>query len=76
MTWYFDVTGTRLDIYDHTGALVAEGQAFSGVWSDYPDEMFAVMQAEAEEALAIGNTERVLRIIAQAAFEDIEEGIP
>jgi hypothetical protein len=76
MTWYYNPTGTNLSVYDHEGTLVAEGRAFSESWSDYPEEVLEVMQAEAETALAAGDVRRALRIVSLAAFEDIEEGTP
>jgi len=76
MTWHYDASGTNLDVYDHEGTLVAEGRPFSGSWSDVPDVVLEIMQAEAEAALATGDVRRALRIVALAAFEDIEEGAP
>jgi len=76
MTWNYETTETEIDVYDHTETLVAEDRAFSGAWSDYPDEVLEVMQEEAEAALETGSIRRALRIVALAAFEDIEEGTP
>jgi len=76
MTWYFTPAGNKVDVYDHEGTLVAEGRSFSGTWADYPEVVLEVMQAEAETALATGDVRRALRIVALAAFEDIEKGTP
>lgn len=76
MTWYFDPSGTTLDVYDHTGSKVASNREFSGVWSNFPDEVLTVMQEEAEDAVANNDTTRALYCVAYAAFEDIEEGTP
>ncbi|QIO25424.1 hypothetical protein [Haloarcula sp. JP-L23] len=77
MTWYFSPSNGSLDIYDHTGALVADGRYYSGGWTgDAPDEVYTVMQNEAVDAYKAGNTERALRILANGAFHDIEEGTP
>lgn len=76
MTWYYTPDGNSLDVYDHTGAAVANNRAFSGGWSGIPDEVYTVMYEEATAAFQAGDTQRVLRILAEAAFEQIEEGTP
>lgn len=77
MTWYFSPSETTFDAYDHTGAEVATGRAFSGSWSGVaPAEVFTVMYEEADAAHDAGNTSRALRIVAEAAFKDIEQGTP
>lgn len=76
MVWLFNSNGRSLDVYDHTGSQVATDRPFSGSWSRFPDEVLEVMKEEAVAAFQAGETQRVLRILADAAFEDIEEGTP
>lgn len=77
MTWYFDPYGTQLDVYDHTGTLIVSGVPYSGTWSDdFPDEIFDIMYQEALDAYQTNDNRRLLRILADAAFERIEQGTP
>ena len=81
MTWYFDPDGATIDIYDHTGAKVREGVMFNGSWSGrFPrGPIFHAMYAEARAAYndAGGTiTEYVLLTLADATFEQIEQGMP
>jgi hypothetical protein len=76
MTWYFDPEGSTMDVYDHTGTLVAESRAFNGVWSDVPDEVLVVMDEEAVAAFQAGDNQYVLQTLRHAAFELVEEGTP
>jgi hypothetical protein len=76
MTWYFDPSGTTVDIYDHTGALVAEDREFSGSWSDppgYPQVVLEVMREsmDGNQPSAYNQT-----LLADAATGNIEEGTP
>lgn len=74
MTWYFDPSGTMMDVYDHEGTLVAENREFSGRWSDYPDEVLVVMRENIEESNQ--PTAYNQQLILDAATEDIQEGTP
>jgi len=76
MTWYFDPSSDSIDVYDHTGALVAEGRAFSGAWSGTPDMVYEVMADEARKAAAAGNLEYAAAVFADGIADDIEEGTP
>lgn len=76
MTWYFDPTGTTMDVYDHEGALVAQDRSFSGRWSDppgYPDEVLEVMRESFQTGGPSAYNQALLR---DAATENIEEGTP
>lgn len=81
MTWYFDPSDTRMDVYDHNGTLVREGLEFGGSWTGtFPRGIvFDVMYEEATSAYndAGGQvTDYVLLTLAEATFEQIEEGTP
>jgi hypothetical protein len=76
MTWWFDPTNQTIDIYDHTGALVAEGREFSGVWSDYPDVVTTVGNEEVAEAIDSADLPYALTATADLAAGNIEEGTP
>jgi len=76
MTWYFDAQGQTLDIYDHTGTLVAEGREFSGSWSGYPAEVATVLNEEVVDAVSIGNIPYAITAVSDLAAEDIEQGTP
>lgn len=78
MTWYFNPSNTTMDVYDHTGALVAQDREFGGAWSgDFPDKVLEVMDETAvEEFQANGITIYALQCLRHGAFELIEEGTP
>jgi hypothetical protein len=76
VTWYFDPSGTTVDIYDHTGSLVAEGREFAGIWSDYPDVVATVVTEEVTQAIDTGNLPYALVAVGDLAAENIEEGTP
>jgi len=76
MTWHFDPTGTTVDIYDHTGALVAVRLPFPGSWSDVPDVVYEVMADEARKTAAAGDLEYAAAVFADGIADDIEEGTP
>lgn len=74
MTWYFDPSGTTMDVYDHTGDRVATGREFGGSWSgDFPDEVLVVMREtmKGNQPSAYNQT-----LLADAATENIEQGTP
>lgn len=73
MTWYFDPHGTTMDVYDHTGTLVAQGREFGGTWTDYPDEVLTVMREsmDGDQPSAYNRS-----LLADAATENIVEGTP
>lgn len=80
MTWYYDIAAdnSSMDVYDHTGALVAsvpnDGSGF-----ELPGDVLDVMHGEAVDAFqAAGGTvdQYVLYVLADAAFEQIEAGTP
>jgi hypothetical protein len=81
MTWYFDPSGTTFDLYDHTGTKVRKNVEFGGTWSgDFPrnavfDEMYDVTQQSYADAGGVVD-EYVLLVLAEALFEQIEEGTP
>jgi len=76
MTWHFDPSGKTIDVYDHTGTQVASDRPFSGVWSDIPGEVLAVMNEQAVAAFESGDTLYTLQTLRHAAFELVEEGTP
>lgn len=63
-----------MDVYDHTGALVAEGYEFGGVWSgDYPNAVLDVLyDARDGESNSKYNQELLFCL----AGEQIEMGTP
>lgn len=74
MTWYFDPSGTTMDVYDHEGDLVAEEYEFSGSWTDgYPNEVLTVMREtmEGDQPSAYNQS-----LLADAATGNIEQGTP
>ena len=76
MTWYFDPDSDTIDIYDHTGSLVAEGRAFSGAWPDYPPVVATVVDEEVTEAIDAADLPYALTAVADLAAGNIEEGTP
>jgi hypothetical protein len=76
MTWYFDPDGTTVDIYDHTGTLVADSRAFSAAWSDYPDVVETVLTQEIADAIDTADFPYALTAVADLAAGNIEEGSP
>lgn len=77
MTWYFNPSGTTVDVYDHTGTLVASGREFSGRWTDEPPQVvYDVMDEEAVSAYENGDTMRMLQCLRHGAFGLVEEGTP
>lgn len=76
MTWHYTVNGSTIDIYDRTGALVADDRAFSGSWSDYPDVVLDVMSEAYDEQAGQGNSRYRQDLLRDAALENIEEGTP
>ena len=74
MTWYFDTSDTTMDVYDHTGALVAESREFGGSWSgDFPNEVLAVMRESMDGDQPSAYNQALL---SDAATENIEQGTP
>lgn len=73
MTWYFDPSGSGMDVYDHNGGLVAESRQFEGVWDDYPDEVLTVMREnmDGDQPSAYNQS-----LLADAATGNIKEGTP
>ena len=79
MTWHHSVSsdGSSMDVWDHTGSLITtmqnDGSGFNK--NDVLDVMFDAAVAAYQDA---GGTvdDYVLRCLADAAFEQIEEGIP
>ena len=76
MTWSFDPSGETVDIYDHTGSLVAEGREFSGVWSDHPDVVATVALEAVTDAIDTADLPYALTAVADLAAGNIEEGTP
>lgn len=77
MTWYFDPSGTSLDVYDHDGVKVASGREFVGSWRGrFPSEVLTIMQEQAEAAIANSNNEYAIKTVLEMAGENIEEGTP
>lgn len=80
MTWHYDISndGSSMDIYGHTGELIAtlqndgEGHA---VPHDVLDVMFDAAVAAYNDAGGTAN-QYALMCLADAAFEQIEEGTP
>jgi len=81
MTWYFDPSGTTMDVYDHTGTMIAQDRLIpetdesgEGNWmGDYPDEVLVVMREsmDGDQPSAYDQS-----LLADAATENIEEGMP
>lgn len=76
MTWYFDPDVDTMDVYDHTGSLVASDIPISGWDDDFPDEVLEVIDTEAVDAYQANDVKRVLQCLRHGAFELIEEGTP
>lgn len=81
MTWYFDPERETFDLYDHEGTKVREDVEFGGGWSgDFPrDAVFSEMYDIAAESYADAGgsaDEYTLLVLAEALFEQIEEGTP
>jgi hypothetical protein len=83
MTWYFDPSGTTMDVFDHTGAKVREDYEFSGAWSgQHPDAIPKIMREEAEANSNVGSgnapiaTEYAVLTLLDWLAEDIEKGTP
>lgn len=76
MTWFFDPAGTTVDIYDHTGSLVAEERAFAGVWTGYPEVVATVVSEEVSDAVDTADLSYALEAITDLAAGRIEEGTP
>jgi hypothetical protein len=81
MTWYFDPEGSTMDVYDHTGEIVREDYEFGGSWTGpFPREsILSIMYDEAASAYNETDgvvTEYVLLTLAEATFEQIEQGTP
>jgi len=83
MTWNYtcDRQAGTGDVWDHTDTKVADGVSIegSGVPASngrIPDFVFDVMYQEALNEYNNSNTEAALRIVDEAAFEDIEQGTP
>lgn len=78
MTWHYEISSdaSTLTVTDHTGTVVAE-ITNSGPGFSIPDDILAAMRAEVEaEGLQDGLSQRQIAILADAIFEDIEEGPP
>lgn len=80
MTWYYDIAddSSHMDVHDHTGSLVRTVENTGGgltVPTDVLDVMFDVAAQDYNDA---GGqvTDYSFRILADAAFEQIEEGTP
>jgi len=83
MTWHYthDQQARSGTVWDHSGSKVEDGYdiAGSGVPSAngrIPDFVFDVMYREAMSEYTNSNIQEALRIVAEAAFEDIEQGKP
>lgn len=77
MTWHYDIAGdnSSMDIYDHTGTLVAtlsnDGSGFG-----IPDDVLDVMVDEAQTARTNANIDRWRDIHIRLARRDIAPGAP
>lgn len=77
MTWYFQPNGDTMDVYDHNGLMVKNNYEFGGTWEDaFPDEVLDIMNEQARQAINNGDTDYALLTLADAAFEQIEHGVP
>jgi len=76
MTWYYDPSNGKLEVYDQTGTLVFEGMSFSGTWSNVPEPVHDCMADAVREAAARGDLEYAAEVIGDAIADDIEEGQP
>lgn len=81
MTWYFDVSGADLVIWDHTQDPASDSpyQTLTNedgwTWTDYPDEVLEVMYQDVRSGIE-GNSpanQRALWVLLDGAFERIEQ---
>lgn len=72
MTWYYDIAddGSSMDVIDHKGNVIAS-IANDGSGFTIPDDVFAVMRLEAENARSNNNTERWRDIHIRLADNDV-----
>lgn len=77
MTWYYDISTDRssMDVYDHTGSLITT-IANDGTGFSIPNDVLDVMYDELQTALSNNNNTRAIKISADAACEQINEGTP
>lgn len=79
MTWWFDLDGSTMDVYDHEGTQVATGREFDGnldlegIHGSYPSEVLAVMKESYESG---GPTAYNQQLNRDAATGNIREGTP
>lgn len=63
-----------MDVYDHTGTLVAENYEFGGVWSgEFPHEVLDVLYSAREGSQPSDYNQELLFCVA---CEQIEQGTP
>lgn len=80
MTWHYSISddGSSMTVYDHTGAEVATVQNDGGGFR-IPNDVLDVMYSEAIDAYnGAGGTvnEYSMLVLADAAFEQIDQGAP
>lgn len=76
MTWFFDLSGETMDVYDHNGNLVQADIDIGGSWvGDYPNGVLELMADTANEEWE-NDQPYARRCVTQAIREDIEEGTP
>lgn len=76
MVWHFDPSGNTMDVYDHTGSLIAEDVTFSGSWNTppgYPEEIIDVMRDQFNPS---SNPVYSLNLLFDLLIGDIRKGTP
>jgi len=73
MTWWYEPQGSTIDVYDHTGNLVADGREFDGSGGDPPSVVLDIMRESMD-----GNQPSAYNqsLLADAATGNIEKGTP
>jgi len=78
MTWYWDVAGADLSVWDHTQdpatdepyQTLTEGGGWT--WTDYPDAVLDAMHDEAQTAIQSGDIQRAIAVTLDMAGEQID----
>lgn len=74
MTWNYVIDGESMTVWDHSGTEVASLTTTSAY--RIPDDVLDVMSTELDAAISNGDSQRAIKIGADAACEQIEEGQP
>lgn len=78
MTWYYDIAddNSEMDIYDRDGSLDRTLTNNGGGFTIPEDVFQAIEEAAIEEYSANGFSNRLLQLLRDAIFENIQEGTP